>query len=157
VSDRFPDRYFVGVEQRKKYAEAGQKRVDAEAHGDVDLLHADVKLAVPVIFDPEQIAEVFIPFPDPWWKTQHRKRRVVRQEFLDTLEPKLAPGAKLWIRTDVGPFAEDMRRQLRRHADYEEIPFDDIPARPMARSTREDHLVEEALPIHLVYFRKNAQ
>ena len=40
------------------------------------------------------------PFPDPWPKTRHWKRRLIQPEFLDDLARVLKPGGEVRFATD---------------------------------------------------------
>jgi tRNA (guanine-N7-)-methyltransferase len=45
-------------------------------------------------------------FPDPWPKARHFKRRIVNQEFIQSVATKLKPGAFFHIATDWQPYAK---------------------------------------------------
>ena len=40
-------------------------------------------------------------FPDPWWKTRHKKRRVFTDELVREIERTLKPGGQLSVASDV--------------------------------------------------------
>ena len=52
-------------------------------------------------------------FPDPWFKSRHKKRRVVQPELVTVLADHLPPGGWLWMQSDVLDVAEDMRETVR--------------------------------------------
>jgi tRNA (guanine-N7-)-methyltransferase len=157
MAERDPDRAFLGVEMRYKYVETAREELAEHRISNAWVLCADVNHVLPVVIDDGQLTDVFLLYPDPWWKRQHRKRRVIQPAFLDRLAPKMAPGGKLWIRTDVGPFADDMRDVLVEHPDFEPTPAEDFPDEPFPRSTREKHVVREGIPVNLVYFQRAEQ
>jgi hypothetical protein len=66
-------------------------------------------------------------------------------------------GGTLWIRTDVGPLADDMRDVLVEHPDFEPLPFDEFPDEPFPRSTRERHVIGEGMPVNVVYFQRRRE
>ena len=45
-------------------------------------------------------------FPDPWPKKRHNKRRIVNEEFLALIAPKIKDGGFIHIATDWVPYAE---------------------------------------------------
>jgi len=57
-----------------------------------------------------QLQLVGISFPDPHIKPSHQKRRVVNQEFVETLASYLNPGCQILLQTDVSEVQEDMIR-----------------------------------------------
>ncbi len=154
LAQQFPDRVALGVEIRNKYAKLARRDLQKAGVDNAYVLSADIALALPILVDDGQISDVFILYPDPWWKERHKKRRVIRDDLLDVLHPKLADGATLWIRTDVGPLADDMRDVLIDHPGFEPLPPDEFPLPSFPRSTRERKWVAEGNPINLVYFRK---
>jgi tRNA (guanine-N7-)-methyltransferase len=48
---------------------------------------------------------VHIFFPDPWHKTRHNKRRLIKPDFVALLVRKLAPGGYLHAATDWEDYA----------------------------------------------------
>lgn len=154
LARRNPDRFVLGIEIRGKYARLSRRDLEKAGIENAAVLCCDATLAFPILLDDEQISDVFLLYPDPWWKKKHRKRRVVRDDFLDTLHRKMKPGANLWIRTDVGPLADDMRDVLLEHEGFEPVPPEEFPLEPFPRSTRERKWIAEGNPVNLVYFRK---
>jgi tRNA (guanine-N7-)-methyltransferase len=154
LANASPEKTFLGIEWQGKLAGIAQRRVDRRDAENAYVLHADVNHVLPVVFDDGQIEEFFLMYPDPWWKTRHRKRRVIQPDFLDLLAPKMSDGAKVWIRTDVGTFADDMRQTLDEHPDFAPVDLEDIPSQPFPHSTREKHVIRMGLPVHVLYYEK---
>lgn len=154
LSQRRPGQTFVGVEWTKKHAETAEKRLNRHDIDNAYVLNADVKHVIPVLFDAGQLEDVFLLYPDPWWKTRHHKRRVIQPDFLDMLAPKMADGSHLWIRTDVGPYADHMAGIIDAHCHFRALPADDYPVDPFPRSTRERHVIRQGLPVHCLYYQK---
>ena len=149
-----PDACAVGIEIRHKYARLARRDLEKAGVSNAKVIAADAALALPIVMDDGQITDVFVLYPDPWWKKKHRKRRVIREDLLDLLARKMRTGAHLWIRTDVGPLADDMRETLLLHDDFEPLPPEEFPTGPFPRSTRERKWVADHNPINLVYFRR---
>ncbi len=51
-------------------------------------------------FPDKSLDWVFILFPDPWPKKRHHKKRLINQQTLDMLRPKMKHNANLVIATD---------------------------------------------------------
>ena len=49
---------------------------------------------------------IFINFPDPWWKKKHQKRRIVSDVFAELLISRLKKGGHLFIQSDVASLLE---------------------------------------------------
>lgn len=149
-----PDRYYLGIEIRRKWARMANKSYEREGLSNAHVMHADANLAVPVLLDDGQLHELFVLYPDPWWKARHRKRRVIRTESLDLLARKMAPGGKLWIRTDVGSLANDMRADLNAHPEFEPTQLSEYPLTPFPYSERDDVTITNELPVQLLYYTR---
>jgi len=153
LAQRFPERYFLGSEWTM-LAKNARARLQRDGVTNADVLAADANNLLPILFDDGQLRDLFLLFPDPWWKIKHRKRRVIQPEFLDLIATKMRPGGHIWIRTDVGTFADDMREILAAHPAYKPVDVFDFPLAPFPRSTRERHVIRGGIPIHTIYYQR---
>jgi len=51
--------------------------------------------------EDKSLDKVFILFPDPWPKKRHHKRRIINQNFLNTIHSKLKEGGTLFFTSDI--------------------------------------------------------
>jgi len=58
------------------------------------------------------VAMVAIQFPDPHFKTRHHKRRVVQPSLVRAVAEGLAPGARVFLQSDVLEVSTDMREKF---------------------------------------------
>lgn len=154
LAQQYPEKHYIGLEIRAKYAEMAQMSLDEKHIKNARILRADVAYAFPLLFDDAQIDELFILYPDPWWKKRHKKRRVVRQEMLDLFAKKMRKGGIIWTRTDVGTLANDMRAELNAHPDFEPLPITEFPFTPFPYSERDVRTIGKSMPVHLLYYRR---
>lgn len=54
---------------------------------------------------PKSATRILIPFPDPWPKTRHHKRRIVQPEILAACHRVLKDDGELWVMTDWPSYA----------------------------------------------------
>lgn len=52
------------------------------------------------LFEPGEVDDVFIFFPDPWEKIRQHKHRLIQDEFLRGLHAIQRPGGRLFFKTD---------------------------------------------------------
>lgn len=156
LAQAHPETDYIGLEIRRKYAEMAQASLDELGLTRAHVLRADAAHALPILFDDGQIQEMFILYPDPWWKARHRKRRVVREDMLDVFARKMAPGAPLWIRTDVGPLGHDMRDEIHAHPSFEPLELEKYPMTPFPYSERDVRTIRKGMPVNLLYFQRVA-
>jgi len=111
----FPDRKIVGVEVRKKVADAVAERVQADQLINVHMVYGSAERLIEDALPDGVISKVFIFHPDPWFKKRHHGRRVVRPSFLKLIAPKLVSDARLYISTDVNELWDAMVETLTAH------------------------------------------
>jgi tRNA (guanine-N7-)-methyltransferase len=103
---REPTRQYVGLEIREDYVEAVNRRA-ATTHLPVTAVFCQAQLHMRDVFGAAQAQRVFINFPDPWFKRAHRNRRMVDPVLIAAVAKLLAPGAELFVQTDVWELALD--------------------------------------------------
>jgi len=115
---KFPERNIVGVEIRKKFIESTKEKIAAEKLTNAWVLQANINTALPILFKNIKLQNVFVLFPDPWYKKGHLKRRVITPEFLDLLAGQMQSGGMLHIASDKQLFALEMLEVLAAHPLY---------------------------------------
>lgn len=76
----------------------------------VRLLEIDAQHSLATLLPEGSISEVWIFFADPWHKAKHHKRRLISEDFLRTLLPLLAPGARVRTATDWADYGAHQAR-----------------------------------------------
>jgi tRNA (guanine-N7-)-methyltransferase len=103
---RAPQHQYVGLEIREDYVEAVNRRAAATSLP-VTAVFCQAQLHMREVFGAAQAQRVFINFPDPWFKRAHRNRRMVDPVLIAGVAKLLAPGAELFVQTDVWELAID--------------------------------------------------
>ena len=52
------------------------------------------------LLPPQSVSALHIYFPDPWPKKRHHKNRLINENFPPLARAALAPGGKIYLRTD---------------------------------------------------------
>jgi len=99
-----PDRNFLGVEIARKYAVFTAARLAKLGLGNALVVHGDAVRLFAELLPDASVSAVHIYFPDPWWKKRHKKRRIMRLEFVQHVERVLVPGGRLHFWTDVAEY-----------------------------------------------------
>lgn len=102
----------VAIEYKKKRYSKLIERISKRGLKNVSLVWGNARLAVPELFQDEQLQEVYILHPDPWPKKRHAKHRLIQKEFLEILAQKIKRGGFLQIQTDDKPYAEWIREAI---------------------------------------------
>ncbi|HZV13209.1 MAG TPA: tRNA (guanosine(46)-N7)-methyltransferase TrmB [Candidatus Kapabacteria bacterium] len=95
-----PERRLVGIEFVGEYVRETSRRAVRDKQSNMRLLCADARLALPLLFEDASLTNIYVNFPDPWFKKRHKKRRLLNGAFLRMLSQKMAVGGKLYVVTD---------------------------------------------------------
>ena len=88
---------------------------DAELKN-LSLHHGDVRDLLETL--PENsLTKIFVLFPDPWPKTRHHKRRLLRSKFIAELHRVLKPGGELRFASDIIHYVDWTLSRLKRFSD----------------------------------------
>jgi tRNA (guanine-N7-)-methyltransferase len=96
-----PEIDLLGIEVAQKYARFAAAGLAKQGLSNARILAADAVRTFCEVLPDESLAAVHVYFPDPWWKKRHRRRRVMREEFVRRIEQTLRPGGLLHFWTDV--------------------------------------------------------
>lgn len=96
-----PSVNYFGVEIERKYQLYAATRLLERGLKNVCLACGDGRDILRDRVSPHSVRTVHVYFPDPWWKTKHRKRRVFTPEFATAAGNVLKVGGRLSIATDV--------------------------------------------------------
>ena len=119
-AQRCPDRLFFGYETKTKATRLMLERVQRLAVPNLWLSDDDVRFSLPRVVPNGRAHAIHVLFPDPWWKEQHRIRRLFSPPFVDLLAHKLRPGGLLFFKSDVQEYGELVRYLVENHADFHE-------------------------------------
>jgi tRNA (guanine-N7-)-methyltransferase len=145
---------LVGLEVRRKWASIVDARLAKRGLAARARVFAeDARHTLPRCGPEGSVQRVFVHFPDPWWKKRHRKRLVVRDDFLDGVARLLCDGGELFVQTDVAERADEYEAMVLHDARF--VPLGEGPGSPrlsdspyVARSPRERRAIADGLPVH---------
>ncbi len=107
-----PDHDYIGIEVHRPgvghllmlLEQQGLTNVRIYCHDALDILEHKIP--------DHSLSGVHLFFPDPWPKTRHHKRRIVRTEFVELLNKKLKTNGYFHAATDWQNYAENMLKIL---------------------------------------------
>jgi tRNA (guanine-N7-)-methyltransferase len=117
-----PNHNFFGIELAKKYARKGAERVAKRELRNVRVLPDDALLFMAKYVPPASLRAVHVYFPDPWWKTRHRKRRVFGEPLVLDIERTLETGGELHVATDVSDYFVVIEALMATHPRFDRQP-----------------------------------
>jgi tRNA (guanine-N7-)-methyltransferase len=96
-----PEHNYLGIEMAAKYAHFAAARLAQRDLSNAVVVHGDARRLLHEILPAECLSAVHVYFPDPWWKARHKKRRLMNEPFVRSVERTLSSGGTLHFWTDV--------------------------------------------------------
>lgn len=145
----------LGIELKLGLCRIAQRKLAREKLANGHVIHADAKLAIPVLCRPNSVNAIYVLFPDPWWKRKHARRRLLDDGFFEMAHAFLKPGGCFVLKTDVLDYFDAVDDYLQKLSCFERIAVDDVPSAGVwTLSTRERHCIEDNLPYKSLAIRK---
>jgi tRNA (guanine-N7-)-methyltransferase len=104
-------------------------RIEDEGLTNVRVAHGDAMHLVAAQLPPACLDAVHVFFPDPWPKSRHHKRRLIRPDRVALLRAALVPGGVLHCATDWPDYAQAMLEALRGDPELSTV-YDGLAPRP---------------------------
>lgn len=118
-----PAHNFLGVELARMYAAKAAERLANRGLTNVRVWQGDGKLFLDRFVAAASLRAVHVYFPDPWWKSRHKKRRVFGEPLVADVERTLTTGGDLWFATDVEEYYGVMKDLVARHPRFDPRPL----------------------------------
>ncbi|MBQ1925885.1 MAG: hypothetical protein II767_02270 [Proteobacteria bacterium] len=141
------DTSFLGIELKESLCRISANKLAREGLTNGHVIHADARLALPVLFEPGSVDAIYVLFPDPWWKKRHARRRLLDDSFFEMAHVFLKPGGHFVLKTDVLDYFDAVEEFLKASPCFEFVDIKDVPGNETwTLSTRERHCLEDGLP-----------
>lgn len=153
----YPERNIVGIEWKYEFIEQGQRRIVRENFKNAAAFHGNAWLLTPLFFKAKSISQIFVNFPDPWWKAKHKKRLVLNEVFLSALADRVVDDGFILLQTDVQELFESYRETIDGHGAFiYDAKLDDeaLIAMTKAKTHREKKCLEQGMTIYRGLFRR---
>jgi tRNA (guanine-N7-)-methyltransferase len=122
------DSDFLGIEVAPRYARFSAAGLARRGLSNAVMVAGDAGCVFAELLPAGAVAAVHVYFPDPWWKRRHKKRRVIRENFVQDIERALKPGGLLHYWTDVEEYFQTGVAMISSQT-HLEGPFD-VPESP---------------------------
>ena len=99
MGKQFPDKNFIGIDIKGNRIHTGAKQVIDEGYDNVAFVRSYIQL-IHHFFEPEEIAEVWITFPDPFPSKGDRMNRLTSPRFLDYYQSIFKKDILIHFKTD---------------------------------------------------------
>lgn len=98
------DTNFLGIEIERKYALYTASRLARRQLANAKIACTDARWFVRERLSENSVAALHVYFPDPWWKTRHKKRKLMTADFAEQCARILQPNGRLHFITDVADY-----------------------------------------------------
>ncbi len=119
-----PEHDFIGVEVHRPGVGALLNGALAQNLSNIRVYTCDALEVLRDCVADASLDRVLLYFPDPWHKSRHHKRRIVKAEFADLVRQKLKVGGVLHMATDWEPYAEYMLEVMQVAPGYRNLAAD---------------------------------
>jgi tRNA (guanine-N7-)-methyltransferase len=109
---QFPERNFLAVEISAVVCRMLAVRCGEAGVSNLRVVRMDARPLVNLMLPDASVAAYHIYFPDPWPKERHHKHRLFTTWTVAGLRRTLAPGAALYVATDVAEYAHEIAAML---------------------------------------------
>lgn len=99
LAEAFPEKNFLGIDIKGARFWRGAKTALEEDLPNVGFLRSQIEL-IDLLFDANEVDEIWITFPDPQIKYKRTKHRLTNSEFLQKYKKILKPGGVINLKTD---------------------------------------------------------
>lgn len=107
-----PERFVVGLEIREPMVARNRAQAERERLPNIVFAYVNLNVDLDRVFEPGTVDAFHLLFPDPWFKSKHRKRRVVDPWMLEVVCQQLRPGGELHFASDVFEIALEAMAQI---------------------------------------------
>lgn len=154
-ANNFSQRNIIGIEWKYEFVNQAQRRIVRENINNAAAFHGNAWLLTPLLFKDHSIEQVFVNFPDPWWKKKHKKRLVLNELFLNILANKMTKNGFIVLQTDVKELFDHYCEVINNHNSFKintQINHEQIIEQTKAKTHREKKCQEQDLPIYRAVF-----
>ena len=154
MAQMFPHQNYLGVEIREPLVDEANRLTRENNLTNLHYEFNNATHSLDVLLEnlPSVLQTVTIQFPDPWFKKKHAKRRMVKDNLVETVVRHLQFGGQIFVQTDIESLAAEMFALFRENAQLSEI---EIAENPFPVKTERENAVEEKnLPVYRRLFEK---
>jgi tRNA (guanine-N7-)-methyltransferase len=118
---------YLGIELSRKYALHAAAQLARKELRNAKVWCGDARAVMGRLVLDGSLLGVHVYFPDPWWKTRHKKRRVFTSELVREIARTLEPGGELSVASDVLEYFGVIRDLIASSGRFQEQA---VPAQP---------------------------
>jgi len=147
-----PDRNFLGIERLLGRVRKTCRKAVRNGLPNVRVLRLESSYAVRYLLPAKSVNVFHVMFPDPWPKRRHHDRRLINNDFLDSVWNALLHGGELRLTTDDLPYFQHMEKVVGLRKDFQVEEWD--PGETYPQTDFERHFRAQGIKINRLLARK---
>jgi tRNA (guanine-N7-)-methyltransferase len=124
LAKQFPDKNFIGVDIKGERIWKGSTEAMEQQLKNVGFLRTPI-LLIENFFEPGEVDEIWITFPDPRPRKRDIKRRLTSPRYLDIYKKLVKPGSYIRLKTDNTPLFQYSLDEAHARTDISDLQFTD--------------------------------
>lgn len=110
AAEQEPETNFLAVEVYRPGLANTLLKISQRGLDNVRVVQANAPEVLSTMLPAASVQELWVFFPDPWHKSKHNKRRLVKDTFAESAARVLTPGGLWRLATDWSDYAQQMRQ-----------------------------------------------
>ena len=123
LAEHFPERNFLAVERLLGRVQKTCRGAKERALDNLKVLRLESAYTAEWLLPRNSVSRLHLICPDPWPKAKHHRRRLIQQEFLETVHKLLLPGGVFVFKTDHEEYFEWAEEELALYPKLEVTAF----------------------------------
>ncbi|MDR3356256.1 MAG: tRNA (guanosine(46)-N7)-methyltransferase TrmB [Spirochaetaceae bacterium] len=158
IAEANPEKNYIGIEVFRAGIGRLLMEIEARRLANIRIIEHDAAAVLEKMIPDGSINAFHIFFPDPWAKKRHRKRRLVRRPFTDTLASRLKPGGYVYMASDNEDYCRFAACELEATGALRDAYAEFAPRLPVRPPTKfEKRALAAASPVTELFFVKRAR
>jgi len=125
MAKQYPERNFLGVERLLGRVKKVAKKAHKSQLDNCKVLRLESKYTIEWLFAQASISRLHLLCPDPWPKAKHHKRRLIQQDFLESIYKALKPGGEFCFKTDHCEYYEWALEHIEEFKKFQPLEWDE--------------------------------
>lgn len=100
-----PEANVIGLEISNQSLRKAERAIVGQKLSRLRVVHSTAETGLRHLFAPATLREIHVNFPDPWFKSDHSHRRLIKRPTLDAIASRLQPGGRFYLATDIVEYA----------------------------------------------------
>lgn len=125
LAEHYPDRNFLAVERLMGRVEKTCRGAKERGLTNLKVLRLESAYTAEWLLPRGSVSRLHLVCPDPWPKAKHHRRRLIQQQFLETVHKLLVPQGVFIFKTDHEEYFEWAEEEFAQFPKLKVTPFPD--------------------------------